>query len=729
MLERKKKQKVATGVGLTALTLGIAALVVPKLPSIGQWFAKTPAAIIEPSQADRASQVLASAVLPAPERSAGLQAALQQNSDRDRSRARYLLASDFVAQGKGGSAMPLLDKLDTEYPLLAPYILTRRAQAYTQMGDAAKAEATWQTLVQQYPNDPGAVEGFLVLGRKDPKWADQAIAQFPAHPRTQELIQSRLKTNPKQPQLLLQIAKYGLAAPNLASALEQLRTEYASQLQPEDWEAIAFAYWEKQDYAKAAECYAKATSTPLNLYRAGRGMQLEGKINEAVVAYQRLIKAFPDADESGTALLKLADMNSNPENAIPYLDQAIQRFPTQAAEALNAKSDLLQLMNSPKSATQARQSVLSQYSSSEAAAAIRWKQAEANFKKGDIKAAWEWARQLAQENPQSEHAPEAAFWVGKWAAQLGRQQDAQESFQYVLSNYPESYYAWRSAAYLGWNVGDFTTVRQMLPQIAKPTQHAVPPVGSDTLRELYQLGQHKEAWALWQTEFKNRRQPSATEQFTDGLMRLGVNDNLDGIFMVSSLDWREKPAEKQEAEQLQQQRAYWEALYPFPYEATIAQWSQQRQLNPLLVTGLIRQESRFETQIRSVSDAVGLMQLIPDTADFVAEQNDMKTFNLENPDDNVKLGTWYLDYTHREYSNNSMFAIASYNAGPNAVAGWIKQFGYTDPDKFVEQIPYPETKGYVESVFENYWNYLRLYNPEVGKKLAEISPKHAELDR
>jgi soluble lytic murein transglycosylase len=130
-----------------------------------------------------------------------------------------------------------------------------------------------------------------------------------------------------------------------------------------------------------------------------------------------------------------------------------------------------------------------------------------------------------------------------------------------------------------------------------------------------------------------------------------------------------------------------------------------------------------------VSDAVGLMQLIPDTAAFVAEQNDMKKYDLEDPSDNIKLGTWYLDYTHREYNDNSMFAVASYNAGPNAIAGWIKQFGYTDPDKFVEQIPYPETKGYVEHVFENYWNYLRLYNPEVTKKLAEVSPKQASLGK
>jgi soluble lytic murein transglycosylase len=736
MLERKKKQAVVTGVGLSALTLGAAVFVLPstgvlpKLPVVGQWFQSTPGSVpgsVEMEPADRDSPVLAAAKLPAAQRSPNLQASVQKGSEVDRSRAKYLLASDLIVQGKGGSALPLLDGVEKNY-VLAPYVLIKRAQAYTQMGDAAKADATWQELVKNYGKDPAAVEGLFVLGQKNPQYWDQAIAQFPTHPRTLEIAQARLKQNPKQLPLLLIVAQ-NHQAPDFVATLDRLKTEFAAQLTPENWEAIAFGYWEKQEYGKAAEAYAKAPNTALTFYRAGRGAQLEGRTTAAVLAYQRLIKTFPEAEESGTALIKLAEMNSQPENAIPYLDQAIQKFPDRAAEALSAKSDILQEMNSPKSSIQARQSVLSQYSNSEAAAEIRWKQAEANAKKGDINAAWEWARQLAQENINSPLAPKAAFWVGKWAAQLDRKKDAADSFQFVLVNFPESYYAWRSAVYLGWDVGDFTTVRAKLPQVAKPQQHAVPLVGSEALRELYQLGQHKDAWTLWQTEFKNRQQPTVAEQFTDGLMRLGVNDNLDGIFMVSSLSWREKPSDRQEYQQLKQQRAYWEALYPFPYEETIEQWSQQRQINPLLVTGLIRQESRFETKIRSVSDAVGLMQIIPDTADFVAAKNDMKKFNLEDPNDNIKLGTWYLDYTHDTYDNNAMFAVASYNAGPGAVAGWIKEFGFTDPDKFVTQIPYPETQGYVESVFENYWNYLRLYNPEVSKKLAQVSQKQAALEQ
>ena len=79
---------------------------------------------------------------------------------------------------------------------------------------------------------------------------------------------------------------------------------------------------------------------------------------------------------------------------------------------------------------------------------------------------------------------------------------------------------------------------------------------------------------------------------------------------------------------------------------------------------------------------------------------------------------------HKEYKNNSMLAVASYNAGPNAVSRWLKQFGFDDVDAFVDKIPYPETRGYVESVFENYWNYLQIYNPEVSQLMEKHYAKY-----
>lgn len=642
----------------------------------------------------------------------------------DRSRARYLLAVDLLEQKQPRQAIEKLQNLDVDYPVLAAPVLVKRAQAYELAGDQAKALATWQQLLSQQAQNPLAVEALVALGRNNPKYWEQAIAQFPAHPRTLEIVQQRLQQNPKQPRLLMVLARHGLHRKGYLDVLNNLVTNYAAQLTPQDWEAIGFGYWEKQLYGKAGMAYAQAPLTARNAYRVARGLQL-GEKPGATRAYQRMVSKFPNAPETPLALLRLARL-SEPTAAIAYLDQIVQRFPAKAGEALLEKANLLEKLNSEKSASEVRQTLLTRYGQSNAAAELRWQLAQRYAAAKDVATAWKWALPILSQNPESELAPQAGFWIGKWASQLGKHQDAKRAYEQVLSRYPQSYYAWRSASMLGWNVGDFTSVRQLNPEVLRPATRPDLPAGSATLKELYQLGQDRDAWAIWQVEFQNPMQPSVAEQFTDGVMRLGVGDFLDGIFMVSFLSERDQPEEQSQYRALRQQMGYWQALYPFPYLEEIEAWSQERQLNPLLVTALIRQESRFMPGIRSSVGATGLMQVMPETATWIAEQIKLKQFQLNDPNDNIKLGTWYLDYTHQEYSGNSMLAIASYNAGPGAVAGWVTKKGMGDPDEFVENIPYNETRGYVKSVFENYWNYLRLYNPEISQKVAQVSEEHPD---
>lgn len=641
-----------------------------------------------------------------------------QQQVSSQSRARYLLATDLIQQGNPAKALNLLDKLEQEYPLLASHIALKRAEAYQLSGDRDKAETAWQSLLKNYPNDPVAVEALYVLGKSKPEYWQQAITQFPAHPRSVEIALAKLKENPNQPQLMLIVAKHGHYVNNYGTILEQLVQQNSSALKPEDWEEIAFGYWEKQDYGKGAIAYGKAPRTAKNLYRQARGLWLDGKIPESKIAYQELVNQFPDAEDTGLGLIRLSRLNE-PKDAIVLLDRVISNFPNHAAEALFDKSQLLDKLGSATSASDTRKLLLKKYNNSDKAAELRWTVAQQFAKAGDLNSAWQWARELTTHNPDSELAPEAAFWVGKWAKQIGREQDAKTAFEYTILRYPESYFAWRSAVLLGWAVGDFTTVRDLSPNVVRPPQRLEPTAGSPVLKELYQLGQDRDAWKLWQIEFKNRVEPSISEQFTDGLMRIGVGDNLDGLWMVGSLRNREEPEERKEYLALRQQPNYWQALYPFPYLENIVKWSQERKINPLLVTSLIRQESRFMPKIKSVVGATGLMQVMPETATWVADKINLKKYSLENVDDNIKLGTWYLGHTHDEYKNNSMLAVASYNAGPNAVADWLKRFSFSDPDAFADKIPFPETKGYVKSVFENYWNYLRIYNPEVSKLIAD----------
>jgi soluble lytic murein transglycosylase len=644
-------------------------------------------------------------------------------------RHSFLVASELIEDRQGKAALAELEDLEQEYPLLAAHILLAKGKAYQLEQNDPAAVQTWQQVVAQYPTAAVTGEALYLLGKSQPEYWQQAIAQFPAHPSTQEIIRQQLSKNPNQPRLMAVLVKYTPDAPGVDQMRDRLVKEYAPQLTPLEWEAIADSYWLKWDYGKAGQAYTKAPNTSRNLYRAGRGYHLGNDKATAKKYYLKLIQQYPQAEDTGWGLRRIATL-VNPQVAVTYLERASAQFPQQAPEALVEKAQYFKLLNSPKSATQALQTLLTDYKTSEAAAEYRWDVASNKAQAGDLISAWQWAQPIVVNNPDSQLAPKAGFWIAKWATKLNRPQEATVAYKSVLARFPRSYYAWRSAVALGWDVGDFTTVRQQDPQVLK-AEKIMPPGGSKTFQELYKLGLEQEAWTQFQSEISDREaeaEPhrsklSIADDFTKGLLQLYQGQNLRGINQIGDLQDRDTPEDKQQWQQLRQTPEYWQALYPFPFESTILKWSKQRQLNPLLVTSLIRQESRFEPEIESSAGAMGLMQVIPPTAKAAAENIGLANYSMTNPEDNINIGTYYLDFTHQKYNNNSMLAVASYNAGPNAVAKWVKRYGLKDADEFVEQIPYGETQGYVESVFENYWNYMLVYNPKVGKLFENLDTK------
>jgi soluble lytic murein transglycosylase len=731
MLKQLKKNPIPilAGAGLIAFLAG-AMVSAPQIgKSLGQWLkpgSNQPEQISEATKAKSAVYPLVSQSLP--ERAQKLAAIAQDSSSPDQKRARYLLASDYIEGNQAQKALALLSGLEKEYPILAPYILLRQAQAEDMLGEEGKASDLRRKVLKQYSNTAASVKAKYLIAQ--PELHDQAIAKFPSHPLTWEIIRKRLQKNPNQPQLQLILARYAADQPGIVGVLDKLVKQPG--LKPEDWEIIGATYWLNSEFGKAATAYTKAPKTPLSLYRMGRGFQIGAKDSKdrekAIAIYQQLVQQFPEAQETGTALLRLAELAKNRKDAIPYLDKAVKNFPGIAGKALVEKAKIWQNLKDNKSAAEARQLLISKYGNSNEAAEYRWRVAQEKAKAQDYVAAWQWAEPITTNNPTSILAPRAGFWVGKWATKLGKQQEAKAAYEYVVGQFPYSYYAWRSASILGLNVGNFNTVRQLNPEIISP-QRPVPTAGSETFKELYLLGQNRDAWLQWETEFQNKTQPTVAEQFTDGLMRLANGDNLIGIDIISKLEDREIPEEQAQYQTLSQQIIYWQARYPFPYFREIAKWSNERQLNSLLVTALMRQESRFESKIKSVAGATGLMQVMPDTGKWIAPKInlDPKQIDLEDPNTNIKLGTWYLDYTHQKYNNNSLLAIASYNAGPGNVSKWLQTLATKDPDEFVEEIPFNETRNYVRQVFGNYWNYLRLYNPEISAIVGQYSERHPKL--
>ena len=671
---------------------------------------------------DRPSEVFPLIALSPLERQKQLETIAERGHQLDQNRARYLLAITALEARKPDSALSALKGLETDYSLLEGQILLKRAKAYEMKEETAQAREIWYNLTQEQSNPAIVGEAVYHLGRYNSQEWETLVKQFPAHPRTHEVIRERLKENPDQPDLMKILIDQTPEAEGMGEWRDRLVNNYRSQLSPEDWEAIASGYWETWEYRKAGNAYGNAPKTPENVYRYGRGLQVSGETRRAKTIYLELLNSFPDAEITGLGLRRLAGMVSR-KDALFYLDRAIDEFPKEAPEALISKAKLLEAARSPQAAQQARDSLLENYSQSDAAAAYRWERVEKYAQQGQFEEAIEWAQTITQENNNSSLAAKAGFWAGKWLQQQGDTTAAEKQFRQTFSQHPQSYYAWRSAVHLGLPVGDFESIRNQSPRVVKPAARPLLPSGSDQLKELYQLGEDNWVWKLWQTETANQTSVSVEEQFTEGVIKLTQERYLKGISQISSLQFRDQPEDYSRWQSLREKPMYWHSLFPFPYNESILNWSDKRELNPLLTISLIRQESRFEKDIGSVAGARGLMQIMPATGKWVAGKINLSDYSLSDPEDNIQLGTWYLDYTHSRYNNNSMLAVASYNAGPGNVAKWVDRYSLKDADEFVEKIPFPETKGYVEAVFGNYWNYLRLYNPQIQRLMDETTAK------
>ena len=159
-------------------------------------------------------------------------------------------------------------------------------------------------------------------------------------------------------------------------------------------------------------------------------------------------------------------------------------------------------------------------------------------------------------------------------------------------------------------------------------------------------------------------------------------------------------------------RAYWEALFPKPYWTDLKRFAAANGLDPYLVASLIRQESEFNPGAVSRANAVGLMQLLPNTGKLVAKQEKLKRYSatqLYTPEVNLQLGTRYFRGMVDKFGGSFEYALAAYNAGSDRVEDWLGQGKYRDPQEFVESIPFTETREYVQAILRNASVYKQLY--------------------
>ncbi len=154
-------------------------------------------------------------------------------------------------------------------------------------------------------------------------------------------------------------------------------------------------------------------------------------------------------------------------------------------------------------------------------------------------------------------------------------------------------------------------------------------------------------------------------------------------------------------------------FYPQPHQDLVFTKAGESGIDPLLVFAIIRAESKYEKTAESPVGAKGLMQIMPETGRWIAQQRGIKNFDpseLYDPQTNISFGCWYLAYLDNEFNGQIPLIVAAYNAGLNRVGDWTREGLWNGDPDHLDRIPYPETRAYVQNVLKNYQAYQSIYS-------------------
>jgi soluble lytic murein transglycosylase len=322
--------------------------------------------------------------------------------------------------------------------------------------------------------------------------------------------------------------------------------------------------------------------------------------------------------------------------------------------------------------------------------------------------------------PGSTYTPDALYWLGRLAEEAGVAGLARSYYDKLIDRFPENYFEGLAVTRVrGLDPGpkQVPDVLATIPPVP-PSQklgEAIPAAAeqrkarADALRSIaFDASAELELRAAYMETGEPRLLLEAAQAAVDAGHCGAAIVTVRQIFpQLEAHPLPEVP------------RPVWLAAYALPFQSSIRRWSENAAVDPMLVAGLIRQESAFAPDAHSSANAFGLMQLLPTTARRLAKQANIRYAHarLFDPDYNVRLGTIYVAGLQKQFGNVES-ALAAYNAGEDRVASWTAGQNYREPAEFVESIPFTETRQYVQIVTRNADIYRRLYGAEDESRKA-----------
>lgn len=672
-------------------------------------------------------------------------------------RAALLLAK-LAVDGDPEAATDWALKASTELPLVGDRGLAMAADASRRSGRTEQAATLFERLVRQYPDSslaPSALWSAAELWRSIEGRQSAAVAHWMD-------LAVRFPQDPRASAALAQTVSIGAAAEqwdHVGLACRRLLVEYAASVDAASVSepcarfvrtgAIpALTFEERRRRAEMLARGAKfndalAVWHDLRRSASTSAIRREVDLQTAVTLYR--LRRWDDARR---AFRRVAASDAAPElraearlwegRAAFRRDdvRALQRAETALAAAVPDSPRRLELtslraawhrgqgrVDAALAAYQDLARVAGDLGRPEKVVEAYWNIGWLEYRRGQPGAAREaLARGLDAAAPSDPQIPQLLYWTTRFDALNAESDPGNESARALTDRFPYTYYGLlaRRESVTGAEtpllVEELDGVRT-LDASSDERESLLDASLSPRAAELWFLGLGDDARD--ELLISTRRAPPAPDRVTDvaeALATLGADQ--EALRVV-----RRHYAPALDRGDAELSPAIWRRAYPAHLLGPIRTRARDR-VDPFLVAALIREESVYDPRAVSPVGAIGLMQLMPETGRRVARAAGLSDFSVDQlytPEVNLTLGVRYLADLLDRFAGNEAYAVAAYNAGPEAVTRWLENGPPRAIEEFIEEIPYVETRAYVKRVLRSAWLYHALYGAgEAGAVSAAL---------
>jgi soluble lytic murein transglycosylase len=611
---------------------------------------------------------------------------------------RWLLADALARRGDVAAARAAAHGIAERYPdsRLAPPSLLLAATLAGRAGDEVGEQTLLKRLLEAYPDSAEIPQALYLLGMTG-EARGQSDAAAHAYRELQILIPASGWASGASDRLAV-LAGAGVRVPQLSITQ---RVERAERLLRGGVPKTA------SDEAERIVEETRDTGLALRALKviADASRRL-GRPEVAAKALELAVDRAPADRKPGLRLeqARLLLRANQRERALTLL-AGVETAGTEAeaAEAIYLKARTLDDNGGESAATAAYKTVAARFPSREVAGASLWRVGWLEYLRGDVRgAARTWARLIEIPGGRS-YRLGALYWTGRIHERNGQRAKADTVYGRIVREAPRSYYGMLAARRAA--TAPEPSVETVVRLPADPDEILAVDPGFTRVDLLRRLGLVE--FALLEL---------------DDVVRRSVGDPVR-LYAVSSAYVREEryhlalrvfrrhltglattghPALP---------RAFWEMVYPFGWRSEVSEAAQNAGLDPFFVAAVVREESSYYPRAVSRAGARGLMQLMPATAQPMAENRGLAFRNgqlLDEPLANLQLGASFLASQLREFGDPRL-ALAAYNAGPRRARQWWQARKSDDVEAWVEQIPYDETRQYVKKVMFAWEEYRRIY--------------------